>query len=252
VIYLSCHWWLHLISLCLESLSFPYFLFLQVLSMDKVNENVKNTKYEVRGEIYLAAVKRVEAGKKVIYTNVGNPQALGQKPLTFPRQVLSLMMAPFVLEDPMAAQLYPPDAIERAKRYMGLMKNAGLGAYSDSKGHMFIRKEIASFIEKGCGGAASCDPNHIFCSNGASECVRTLLNVSIQKPTDGIMVPIPQYPLYSAAIALLGGQLVPYYLDEKAGWALSVPELQRSVDAARAKGIYPYLSISIQTYPNCL
>ena len=48
-------------------------------------------RYDVRGEIYLAAVKRTQEGKKVIYTNVGNPQALGQAPLTFNRQVMSLV-----------------------------------------------------------------------------------------------------------------------------------------------------------------
>lgn len=48
-------------------------------------------RYDVRGEIYLAAVKRAEAGKEVYYTNVGNPHALGQAPVTFIRQVLSLV-----------------------------------------------------------------------------------------------------------------------------------------------------------------
>ena len=59
----------------------------------------------------------------------------------------------------------------------------------------------------------------------------------IRGGNDGIMVPIPQYPLYSASIALYGGQLVPYYLDEEQGWALNLGELQRSLTEARGRGV---------------
>lgn len=50
------------------------------------------------------------------------------------------------------------------------------------------------------------------------------------------MVPIPQYPLYSASIALYGGQLVPYYLDEEGGWALDLANMRSSLREARARG----------------
>lgn len=52
-----------------------------------------------------------------------------------------------------------------------------------------------------------------------------------------ILVPVPQYPLYSAAIALFGGSLVPYYLEETANWGLDVNDLRQSVAQARSKGI---------------
>lgn len=48
---------------------------------------------------------------------------------------------------------------------------------------------------------------------GDSECVRMILRALIRGSNDGIMVPIPQYPLYSASITLFGGTLVGYYLD---------------------------------------
>ena len=63
----------------------------QILHEDNINEAVKMCKYDVRGEIYLAAVKRAQEGKEVIYTNVGNPHAVGESPITFSRQVLSLV-----------------------------------------------------------------------------------------------------------------------------------------------------------------
>lgn len=52
-----------------------------------------------------------------------------------------------------------------------------------------------------------------------------------------VLVPVPQYPLYSAAIALFGGSLVPYYLEETANWGLDVNDLRQSVAQARSKGI---------------
>lgn len=201
---------------------------------DTINENMLKCRYEVRGEIYLAAVKRTQQGKEVIYTNVGNPHALGQQPLTFNRQVLALLMAPFLIDQPGAASMFAPDAIARAKNYLAHIKG-GVGAYSDSKGNPYIRQEIANFIGQQNGVVSN--PENIFISNGASECARMLLQAMIRGPTDGVMVPIPQYPLYSASITLYGGELVPYYLDEDNGWAMDVNELQRSVDAAKAKGI---------------
>jgi glutamate--glyoxylate aminotransferase len=206
----------------------------KVLTHDSINQLMKKCRYDVRGEIYLAAVKRTQEGKEVIYTNVGNPQALGQVPLTFNRQVMSLMIAPFLLDNPTVAAQFPSDAVARAKTYLSHMKG-GLGAYSDSKGNPYVRKEIADFITRMSGQPS--DPETIFISNGASECVRMLLFAMIRGAQDGVMVPIPQYPLYSASIALYGGELVPYYLDEENGWALDIAELQRSLDQARANGI---------------
>jgi len=205
------------------------------LTYASLNENMKQCRYEVRGEIYLAALKRTNEGKEVIYTNVGNPHALGQAPLTFNRQVMSLLLSPFLMDHPASKSMFAPDAIIRAKTYLANIKG-GLGAYSDSKGNPFIRSEIAKFISDQSG--APSDPENIFISNGASECARMLLQAMIRGPTDGIMVPIPQYPLYSASITLYGGELVPYYLDEEGGWAMNVEELQRSLDEATAKGIF--------------
>lgn len=204
------------------------------VSVDSINPKILECRYDVRGEIYLAAVKRTEQGKEVIYTNVGNPQALGQPPITFNRQVMSLMFAPFLMDRPEIVAIFPPDVIARAKLYLQQLKG-GVGAYSDSKGNLYIRQEISNFIQKVSGQPSN--PNNIFISNGASECVRMLLFAMIRGKTDGILVPIPQYPLYSASIALYGGSLVPYFLEEDEGWGLNMEELQKSVDDARNKGI---------------
>jgi len=206
----------------------------KILTLSNINENVKRCRYDIRGEIYLAALKRTQEGKEVIYTNVGNPHALGQAPLTYGRQVMSLLMAPFLLDHPLVGQLFPPDVIMRARAYLSQIKG-GLGAYSDSRGVPYIRQEIADFIRRQSGQEANID--NIFISNGASECVRTLLQTVIRGSADGVMVPIPQYPLYSAAISLYGGELVPYFLNEEDGWSMDVNELQKSLNEAKSKGI---------------
>lgn len=53
----------------------------------------------------------------------------------------------------------------------------------------------------------------------------------------GVMIPIPQYPIYSATIDLLGGNKVGYYLSERTGWDLNLKELERSLAEATEKGI---------------
>jgi glutamate--glyoxylate aminotransferase len=136
---------------------------LKSLNIHNINQNIKECKYDVRGEIYLAAVKRTQQGKEVIYTNVGNPHALGQVPLTFNRQVMSLLMAPFLMENPQVNSMFASDAILRAKEYLKHVKG-GLGAYSDSKGNPFIRQEIANYISNQSGDISS--PDNIFISNG--------------------------------------------------------------------------------------
>ncbi|MQI71959.1 aminotransferase class I/II-fold pyridoxal phosphate-dependent enzyme, partial [Escherichia coli] len=141
---------------------------------------------------------------------------------------------PFLLDDPNVGLLFPADAIARAKHYLSLT-TGGLGAYSDSRGLPGIRKEVAEFIHRRDGYPS--DPELIYLTDGASKGVMQILNTIIGGQRDGILVPVPQYPLYSATIALLGGSLVPYYLEETANWGLDTNELRRSVAQARYNGI---------------
>lgn len=99
-----------------------------------------------------------------------------------------------------------------------------MGAYSNSQGIQSVREEVAEFITERDGYPASAD--QIFLTNGASEGVRFIMQLLVRNPSqgfkDGLLVPIPQYPLYSAMTTLLDGNLCPYYLDESAGWSLTV------------------------------
>nr|CAD1840935.1 unnamed protein product [Ananas comosus var. bracteatus] len=222
------------------------------LDYESLNENVKKVAYAVRGSSICALPSSKKKGKRlfvvtklfslltiqlflqIIFTNVGNPHALGQKPLTFPRQVVALCQAPFLLDDPNVGLIFPADAIARAKHYLS-MTSGGLGAYSDSRGLPGIRKEVADFIGRRDGYPS--DPELIFLTDGASKGVMQILNTIIRNGNDGILVPVPQYPLYSAAISLYGGSLVPYFLEEEANWGIDFNSIRQSVAAARSKGI---------------
>eukprot|EP00128_Syssomonas_multiformis_P001529 Colp12_sorted_trinity150504_noHs@30806 len=217
----------------------------KVLTLSSINQQLVQTQYAVRGEVPILAEKLAQQLKSspgslpfdnVTRCNIGNPQEVGQKPLTFFRQVASLVDNPDLLDKSkrvLVSQLFPEDAIKRAEKILNECGN--IGAYSHSQGHQSIRKTVAKFIEERDGYSA--DPESIFLSNGASSSVQTILQTLISGPQVGVMIPIPQYPLYSATLTLLNGTAVYYYLEEDNAWGLSVAELERSVKEARRNGV---------------
>ena len=212
------------------------------LTIQKLNPRVLEAQYAVRGELVIKSMemqKDLETGssklpfKSIIACNIGNPQEVGQSPISFPRQVLALCTCPELLEIPSVIDSLPKDVVERAKRYLKEIPS-GTGAYSQSKGVEVVRNEIAAFIEERDGHSA--DPNHIFVTDGASPAVQMSLQAMIAHDNVGIMIPIPQYPLYSAGIAMNGGKAVSYFLDEASDWSMQITELQRSLDEAISNG----------------
>jgi aspartate/methionine/tyrosine aminotransferase len=76
-----------------------------------------------------------------------------------------------------------------------------------------------------------------FLTNGASEGVKTILQTIVRDhANDAVLAPIPQYPLYSGSLALLNGTLLPYYLDESAGWACLPENLDKALQDGIAAG----------------
>jgi len=220
--------------------------YVHILRSDTINPRVLIAKYEVRGAVTTRAndfeMQLLDAKKKgvpsglpfeyVTYCNIGNPQKLKQKPLTFIRQVLSLMEYPELIEK--APQAFAPDAIARAKRLL----DAGFltGTYSFSKGHHVIRQDIADFIAARDG--FPCDPDSIYITDGASAAVRHMLSLMVRSDKKiGVMTPTPQYPLYASLLALQNGVQVGYPLNEETGWALVPAELDRAYEEATAQGV---------------
>ena len=168
------------------------------IKLEHLGKAVIETQYAVRGPIVARAGELERAGREIIYCNIGNPQALEQKPLTYVRQTLALMQYPELIQT--GAALFPADVVETAKALLAGSRH-GLGAYSESKG------------------------------------VQAALRVLIGGPDDGIMIPIPQYPLYSATITLFEGKMVPFYMDEANDWKLSEAMLESSFREAEGRGV---------------
>ncbi|XP_022980590.1 alanine aminotransferase 2-like [Cucurbita maxima] len=214
------------------------------VSLGTINEKVLKCEYAVRGEIVTLAQRLQEEllakpgshpFDEILYCNIGNPQSLGQQPITFFREVLALCDHPAILDRSETQGLFSTDAIKRAWEILDQIPGRATGAYSHSQGIKGLRDTIAAGIEARDGYPA--DPNDIFLTDGASPAVHIMMQLLLRSEGDGILCPIPQYPLYSASIALNGGTLVPYYLDESAGWGLEISELKKQLEAAKSKGI---------------
>ena len=171
-------------------------------------------------------------------------------------QVAALTEYPELIN--LAKDAFPADVVERAKEL--LSEIGSIGAYSHSQGVPFIRKSVAKFIE----GAKNsrifprdatdstserdgfpANPNHIFLTAGASAGVSLLIQLLIKPVTannpspSGVLIPIPQYPLYTATLAQFSGTPLPYYLDESKGWSTSPAEVEAALAEAKKKGVTP-------------
>jgi alanine transaminase len=207
-----------------------------MITKDSLNKNLLDAEYAVRGPIVIRAQQLEEQGKKIIYCNIGNPQALKQKPLTYIRQMLCLMEYPELMNHPETLKLFPKDIVDKAKIFNQKNPN-GTGAYTQSAGIPFVKQAVADFIKKRDGISTSRDA--IILTDGASKGVQSAIITLLKNPDDGYMIPIPQYPLYSATITLYGGKQIGYYIDEAGHWQLNEAVLYESIARAKSDGIRP-------------
>lgn len=222
------------------------------LTVDDLNESTLDAKYAVRGKIPIRADElRTKIDNdpenhglpydRIISANIGNPQQLDQKPLSWYRQVLSLMQYPSLiskisgLDELVRSQLYPSDVVERARK---LLKSTGsVGAYSGSQGDLTVRKSVASFISERDGYPARAED--VFLTGGASAAVLYLIQVLSSGKDTGYLIPIPQYPLYTASIALNNAVPIGYYLDEDHHWSTDPQQIRSLIEENKAKGVNP-------------
>ena len=216
-----------------------------------VNQNLVDMEYAVRGPIPLRAMDLQKEGRTIYACNIGNPQALEQKPISFYRQVIALLESSNIerernltklsknnsdLFKESGIRIISEDIIDYSEEFLHNCRT-GMGAYTESKGPAFIREEIAAFIDSRDKNDIASDPDSIFLTDGASDAVRRILELLITGSNDGIMIPIPQYPLYSATIKRCGGVQVGYYPDEEKDWALTPDILEESYQKATSEGI---------------
>nr|CAH8872610.1 unnamed protein product [Trichobilharzia regenti] len=195
----------------------------QKMTCNTINPNVVNLQYAVRGPIVQRASeieKEIAEDShkrfsKIIRCNIGDCHASGQKPIKFIRDVLAAATNTAVME----SNLVPDDAKLRAKRFLESC-GGSVGVYSQSTGVQIVREDVANYIE--CRDQLEANPEDIFLSTGASEAVKSILQL-ISTSEDGcrragVMVPIPQYPLYSATNAEYNAYQIDYNLDESKEW----------------------------------
>ena len=166
------------------------------------SHKLDNVCYDIRGPIMDEANRMSENGVKILKLNIGNP-------------------APF--------NFTAPDEIIRDMSY-NLRDSEG---YSDSKGIFSARKAIMQYcqIKK----IPNVDINDIYTGNGVSE----LIVMSMQgllDDGDEILVPAPDYPLWTAAVTLAGGKAVHYMCDEQNEWNPDIDDIKKKITKA-TKGI---------------
>ena len=211
----------------------------KALSLASYSKNVLNAQYAPRGAIITRSVEirnEIERGLKHPFSeltelNVGNPHTFsGSKPVTFFREVLAVMMSPATL---MQNETISQDVRNRAAFYLDTFKS--MGSYTDSPGNPVVLKHIAEFITARDDGIV-CDPANLFLTNGASEGIARMMTQLAAHDKVGFMVPVPQYPLYSAQVALLGTRFCGYYLDEDKNWDITPADLKKTYDDAKLEG----------------
>jgi alanine-synthesizing transaminase len=158
--------------------------------------------YDIRGPIMDAARQMEEEGHKIIKLNIGN-------------------MAPFGFDAPEEIQ---QDMIRN------LPNSAG---YSDSKGIFAARKAVMHETQKQ--GIKGVTLDDIYLGNGASELIVMATNALLDNG-DELLLPAPDYPLWTAATSLSGGTPVHYLCDEGNGWMPSLEDIRAKV-TPRTKGI---------------
>lgn len=210
-----------------------------MLTAETMNPKIKKVEYAVRGPIVVRAAeieRELKSGapkpfEHVTRANIGDCHAVGNQPITFIRQVLACCLYPELME----FGNFPSDVVARAKHLLSGCAGQSMGSYTDSAGIELVRKDVAKYIEERDGGIPA-DPSNIFLTTGASDAIRTIMKLLLHAEGAtpvGVMIPLPQYPLYSATISEFGARQISYYLNEESGWSLDVSELKRAIGEAR-------------------
>lgn len=168
----------------------------------KKSAKLANVLYDVRGPIVDAARQMEEDGQKIIKLNIGN-------------------MAPFGFDAPEEIQ---QDMIRN------LPDSAG---YSDSKGIFAARKAVMHYTQQQ--GIEGVTLDDIYLGNGASELIVMATNALLDDG-DELLVPMPDYPLWTAAVSLSGGKPVHYVCEEENNWLPSLADIRAKI-TPRTRGI---------------
>ena len=170
----------------------------KVLQSDKLH----NVNYEIRGPVLDYANQLEADGQQVMKLNIGNPGAFG---FDAPDEIMR-------------------DVIHNLRSAQG---------YSHSKGLFSARKSVVQRYQ--LQGVDSIDVDDVIMGNGVSELIVMAMQ-GLLNPNDEILIPAPDYPLWTAAVAISGGSPVHYKCDEDQGWQPCLADIESKI-TARTRGI---------------
>lgn len=172
--------------------------------MDKFEKSTKldHVCYDVRGAVVDEADRMLRQGIDILKLNIGNPAPFG---FDAPNEIIKDMI-------------------------MNLRNAEG---YSDSKGIFSARKAIMQYCQQKKIPNVSVDD--IYTGNGVSELIVMAMQ-GLLNDGDEILIPSPDYPLWTAAATLAGGKVVHYICDEQADWNPDIDDIKKKI-TPRTKGI---------------
>ena len=166
------------------------------------SDKLEHVCYDIRGPVHKEALRLEEEGHKILKLNIGNP-------------------APFGFE--------APDEI-----LVDVLRNLpSAQGYCDSKGLYSARKAIVQYYQSK--NIRSVTVNDVYIGNGVSELI-TMAMQALLNDGDEVLIPMPDYPLWTAAATLAGGKAVHYLCDEQADWFPDVEDIKSKV-TSRTKAI---------------
>ncbi|MGX1791386.1 pyridoxal phosphate-dependent aminotransferase [Microbacterium sp. NPDC055312] len=167
------------------------------------SSKLRNVLYEIRGKALVEAARLESEGHQILKLNTGNPATFG---FEAPHQIVRDMLA----------------ALPTAH------------GYSDSKGVISARRAVVSRYEE-VEGFPRFDPDDVYLGNGVSELI-TMVMQALLDEDDEVLIPAPDYPLWTAMTSLAGGTPVHYICDEENGWQPDLEDIRAKV-TPRTKAI---------------
>lgn len=171
------------------------------MKLVKQSQKLASVCYDIRGPVLEEAKRLEEEGHRILKLNIGNPAAFG---FDAPDEILQ-------------------DVILNLPNAQG---------YSDSKGLFSARKAIMQECQKL--EIANVEINDIYLGNGVSELI-TMSMQALLNNGDEVLIPAPDYPLWTASVSLAGGKPIHYVCDEAAQWQPDIADIESKVtDNTRA------------------
>lgn len=159
------------------------------------SRKLQHVRYDVRGPILVEAQRLEAEGHKILKLNIGNP-------------------APFGFEAP---QAIVADMVHNLPDAQG---------YSDSRGIYSARTAVAQYYQGR--GLTETDVDDVFIGNGVSELISLVLQAFLDDGNE-ILIPAPDYPLWTGAVTLGGGVPVHYKCDEENGWNPDLADIESKI-----------------------